>query len=401
METGRETEKLNKEAGKTAEQMPGFKMLFSGFPAVMLGIAFAACVLLTIAGGTLFSGKRVRCQQSFMDVFDTVSMLVIYEKDEKSFEAHYSDVHSLLEQQHRLFDIYHTWPGINNLCTINASAAKGPVSADPELLRFLKWGKAVYAMTDGRVNIAYGAVLELWHQAREENRLPDPEALEKAGEHVSIDAIVIDEAAGTVFFSDPELKLDVGGIAKGYAAERAAELLTAAGVDSALLNLGGNVRAIGSKRSRDSRLPKHIGGMALPAKWTAGGDEACWQCTVEDPFERDRQSGIQTDLRAGENVFGLSDASLVTSGDYERYMMADGRRYCHIIDVETGYPAAYHRSVTVKMTDSGLADALSTALFTMPCEEGEALIDAISRADTGGHAEVLWIEPDGTVRKTG
>lgn len=328
------------------------------------------------------SVKKERYNAQFLDVFDTVSMEIGYEASEEDFKSRYKDSHELLLKEHQLFDIYNDYDGVNNIKTINDNAGKEPVKVDAKLIELLKWGKEIYTLTNGKLNIAYGAVLRLWHDKREigmadpeKGELPDEEALREAAKHTNIDDVIIDEEAGTVFLKDPEMSLDVGGIAKGYATEDAAKLIESAGSDSFMLNLGGNLRAIGLKDNKEK-----------------------WVCPVENPTYRDNQTGDQYAI-----VTYLDNASLVTSGDYERYYVVDGERYHHIVDPDTMYPARYHRSVTILTHDSALADALSTALFCMSVEDGKALIKSISEGTSSlgnservGRIDAMWIESDGT-----
>ena len=230
----------------------------------------------------------------------------------------------------------------------------------------LAQAKEVYALTNGRTNVAMGRLLTLWHDARTAAEadpaaayLPDKAALEEAAAHRNIDDLILDEEAGTVYYADPELQLDVGSIGKGYAVEQVARAAEARGLTSALISVGGNLRAIGHKP--DGRA------------WTGG---------VENPW------GGQDILAALELPEG---ASLVTSGDYQRYFELDGVRYHHLIDPETRYPAAYFDSVTVLCSDSGLADGLSTGLFCMSLADGQSLVERLDGV------EALWASPDGSV----
>ncbi|OON85842.1 thiamine biosynthesis protein ApbE [Oribacterium sp. C9] len=355
-----------------------FKRRFSAAAAILS----AAALAITATGCAKKPVEKTRYNAQFLDVFDTVSMEIGYEPDEETFKSRYKDSHDLLLKEHQLFDIYNDYEGVNNIKTINDNAGKEPVKVDEKLIELLKWGKEVYTLTDGKLNIAYGAVLRLWHDKREigmadpsKGELPDEEALREAAKHTNIDDVIIDEEAGTVFLKDPEMSLDVGGIAKGYATEDAAKLIEGAGSDSFMLNLGGNLRAIGLKNNTEK-----------------------WVCPVENPTFRDNQTGDQYAV-----VTYLEDASLVTSGDYERYYVVDGERYHHIIDPDTLYPAKYHRSVTILTHDSALADALSTALFCMSVEDGKALIKSVSdgtsvlgKSDRVGRIDAMWIEADGT-----
>ena len=254
---------------------------------------------------------------------------------------------------------------------MNASAANAPVSVSEETMALLKFATEAYTLTGGRVNAAMGSVLSIWHDYREAGladeanaQLPPMELLEKAAEHTDINSIVLDEANGTVFFTDSMVRLDVGAIAKGFAGQIVTDELNAridAGeISAALISLGGNVCAAGTKPNGEA-----------------------WQIAVQNP-------------RGSDNAATASIASgyVVTSGDYQRYYTVNGVRYNHIIDPDTLMSADKHASVTVISSDGALADALSTALFIMDTDEGRALIDSID------DAEALWIAKDGGITRT-
>lgn len=302
-----------------------------------------------------------RYEATFLTLFDTVTTIVGYAESEAAFTAAAQGIHDELLEYHQLYDIYNDYEGMTNLKTVNDRAGQAPVAVDRKILDLLLFSKELYGETGGRVNIAMGSVLGLWHDAREagienpdEAALPDAAALEQAAAHTGIDSILIDEEAGTVFFTDPEVRLDVGAIAKGYAAQRVCENAPA----GLLLSIGGNVCATGPKP--DSGQP-----------WVVG---------------------IQNPENTAEYLHTLyvDDYAVVTSGDYQRYYTVDGVAYHHIIDPDTLFPADCWRSVTILCPDSGLADALSTALFTLPQAEGQALLDRFD-------AEALWVQPDGTL----
>ena len=306
----------------------------------------------------------------YFTYFDTVSYVYSYAGDSAdSFSHHAEEVSDVLETYHRLLDIYNAYDGLNNLYTVNENAGGEPVRVDEKLIDFLLYARTMYEKTDGAMNVMMGSVLRLWHDCREEAerdagaaRLPDAEALREASQHMAIGALEIDAVYMTVRIADEKARLDVGALGKGYAAERAAEKLESAGVSGYVINVGGNLRLVGAKE-----------------------DGTGWFVGVRDP-------NGEGDSFAAKLV--LKDTSCVTSGVYERYFTVDGQCYHHIIDPDTLYPADYCVSLTVVTKDSGYADALSTALFCMPCEEGEQLLKALS------DAEALWIFADGTVRMT-
>lgn len=223
--------------------------------------------------------------------------------------------------------------------------------------------------TGGRVNILMGSVTFLWHNYRgryqyeEETSLPSKGELQEASLHTDIDNLVIDRVKGTVFLKDKDSRLDVGAIAKGYAAQRVADEARGEGIAHMLMSIGGNVVAIGSKLNDK-------------------GEEESWQVGVQNPDPKSKE-GITPSL-------GLIDMALVSSGDYERYYIHKGEVYAHIIDPKTLFPPRQFKEVTILAKDSGIADAYSTALFIMSLEEGK---EFIRQKD----AEAMWVLADGTV----
>ena len=320
--------------------------------------------LLTVAV-LLFSGcapvqttGRKQYTATFLSLFDTLTTVVGFADSPEEFESVAYAIRDDLQEYHQLFDIYHDYEGINNLKTINDAAGIAPVQVDERIIRMLQDCKNIYTATNGKVNAAMGSVLALWHEARSDGRddplnavLPDRDALTTAAAHVDFDKVVIDPVASTVYITDPDMRLDVGAIAKGWAAQQ----VSASAPDGLLISVGGNVCATG---------PKENG-----APWVIG---------IQDPADPEKYL----------HTIYLTSGSVVTSGDYQRTYWVDGKSYHHIIDPDTLYPAAYWRSVTVVCEDSGLADALSTALFLLPRDAGQALLNQY-------HAEALWADADG------
>lgn len=296
---------------------------------------------------------------TFLTLFDTVTTIVSYSYGEEDFRAAAQGVHDELLIYHQLFDIYNDYEGIANLKTVNDAAGTAPVTVDRKIIDLLLDCKEYYTLTGGKVNVAMGSVLSLWHEARNAGlndpanaKLPQEAKLQEASLYTDFDCVVIDEAASTVYITDPAVQLDVGAVAKGWSVQRVAENAP----DGLLISVGGNVCATGLKDDNGTQ-------------WIVG---------VQDPDGGD--SYLHT--------LYLGKESLVTSGDYQRNFAVDGKLYHHIIDPETLYPSTYWRSVTILCDDSGLADALSTALFLLPLEEGQAILDACG-------AMAMWIDSQG------
>ena len=360
-----------------AEQKP-VGLSFLNRCIIMRGTAFRILTLLLclMIFGT-FSRAEKPVSQRYSDViydtFDTVVTLIGYTSDPKVFSDAFAEVDELFHEYHRLFDAYHTYPGIENLCSINQKAGQSPVRVDQRLFDFLDWCLTLEARfgTD-YINIAMGSVLQIWHRYRDDGiadpssaSLPTAESLRSAARHCEINDIILDPEAMTVAFSDPELQLDFGAVAKGYTAQKAAEYLASSDMPSFILNAGGNVCA----------------GMAK----ADSGDK--WGVGIQDP-----DGGI-----SGNDLFDViftTERAVVTSGDYQRYYIVDGQRYAHLISPETLMPADHFRAVTVISEDSALSDFLSTYLFIADYDAGRALIDSMTGVDA------LWILPDRSVLYT-
>ena len=321
-------------------------------------LLLCACLLLGLCG---CGGPKRYTADTF--AFDTVISLVAYCDSEEQFQAIRSAAFGRIQELHKKFDIYNEYESVNNIKTINDNAGVAPVAVDKAIIDLLTDCKAYYALSGGRVNVMMGSVLRLWHEARNDGlndpanaKLPDQNALLEAANHISMDALVIDETASTVYLSDPQASLDVGAVATGGATQRAAE----AAAEGMLISVGGNVCATGPKKA----------------------DGTPWVIGIQNPDVPD------------ENIHTLfvPFGSVVTSGDYQRAYVVDGKAYHHIIDPDTLMPAAYWRSVSIvcgdDFSDSGLADALSTALFLMDREEGLALAQRCG-------VEVLWVDAAG------
>lgn len=295
-------------------------------------------------------------QHYFFGTFDTIITLIGYTKDAAEFQTYAQLAESSMRRYHEIFDLYHPYDGVDNLYAVNQSAGTGPAAAEKELIDLLVLIRGWHEQYTSVTNPAMGSVLSLWHDAREAGSfVPEQSALVEAGKHMDFDQVIIDEQAQTIRFDDPMIQLDLGAVAKGYAAQLTADALRSAGLDSFILNAGGNVVC---------------GGAPLDGR-------QFWTVAIED-----------VDAVSTRHKIGVVDQCIVTSGDYQRYYELDGERYHHLIDPATLYPAAHVRAVSVIHPDSGLADFLSTTAFVLPYEESRALIESIPEA------EAVWLFSD-------
>lgn len=341
--------------------------------------ALLSLAIVLIAFSALASCKQEKSKEKFTETyvneyFDTVTTVIGYAEDINDFNEVADHIEARLSEYHKLYDAYHSFTDVGyedeyrdiiNIKDINALVGGKHLvrKVDRKIIDLLLYSKEMYNLTGGETNVAMGSVLKLWHNERDNAAknpltaaLPDAEALAQAREHTDINDIIIDVEKSTVYLSDPDMLLDVGAVAKGYATEMIARELSEMGVTGYALSVGGNVRTVGSKP-----------------------DGTDWSIGIEnpDPFEPYL-----------ETVYS-SNKSIVTSGSYQRYYTVGNKLYHHIIDKDTLYPSVYYDSVSVVTENSAMADALSTALFCMPIEEGMKLVEGLH------DVEALWLSADG------
>lgn len=330
-------------------------------------VAVLLAVALTVSLPACSTSKKTRYEAQFLKLFDTVTEIVAYMDTKEEFTDFSNLIYNDLKTYHELYDIYNDYPGVTNVKTINDNAGKKPVKVDKKIIDMLVLAKKICKESGGRKNIALGSVTSIWLKYRtqgnndpENASLPPMADLKAAGQHIDLDKVIIDEKASTVYLADPKMSLDVGAIAKGYATEQVCQSAIAKGYKHALLSVGGNVRAIGDK----------------------GVNNDLWNVGIQSPDDKSKTIGTVL----------LNNMSLVTSGIYERYYTVNGKNYHHIIDPHTLMPSTYFKAVTILCPDSGMADALSTAVFNMSYEQGLKFISTMK--DT----EVMWVFLDGTIK---
>ncbi len=248
----------------------------------------------------------------------------------------------------------------SELSKLSQSAGLGPVSVSADLFDVLVLSRSMYERSAGVFDVTIAPVGRLWRRARRDRKLPDPSKLSEARKLVGSDRMVLDRPARTVLLRTPGMKLDVGGIAKGYASQAAIQVLKAAGVTRALVGGAGDI----------------VAGDAPPG--TRG-----WTIAIA-PLEPNNPAAVLPPLL-------LSNAAVSTSGDAERFVIIDGRRYSHIINPTTGQAVEDRASVTVVAPDGATADALETTVYILGPERGLKLVE-----DTPGAAAIyVRATPDG------
>lgn len=343
-----------------------------------IALVTAAVLLASAAAGCRMESPEngyVKYSDTFFGTFDTMTQVVGYTRSEEEFKAYFDKIRTRFEELHKLYDKYNDYEGVNNIKTINDNAGVEPVKVDKRIIDLIVFAKDWHGRTGGRTNIAMGPVLEIWHDYREEGqdepqnaKLPPMEELMEAAKYTDIDKIIVDEQNSTVYLADKHMRLDVGAIAKGFATELVAREITAEGFVSGIISPGGNVRVLG----------KPLDGVR--ERWGIG---------IQDP----EKMIVTAEENLLDTIF-VNNAAVVSSGDYQRYYVVDGKIVHHLIDPDTLMPGEYYRAVTIVAEDSGLADFLSTTVFLLPYQRGRALVESLDGV------EALWVMRDGKVEAT-
>jgi thiamine biosynthesis lipoprotein len=253
------------------------------------------------------------------------------------------------DELRRLEALMTTWTSTSEVSQINAAAGVAPVRVSDETLEVIEMAQRAARMSDGAFDISFYAMHGLWKFDEDlERKVPSPAEIAARLPLVDYRKIMVDETEKTVFLAQKGMAIGLGGIAKGYAVDRAIAILRRAGFNDAIVQAGGDLMFTGS-----------MGGKP----WTAG---------IRDP------RGGRDSVFA---VMSLEDHAFSSAGDYERYFFLDGKRYHHIIDPKTGYPATRSRSVTIYAPNAFIADAIDDAVFILGWQKGLDLVDSIP--DTG------------------
>ncbi len=241
-------------------------------------------------------------------------------------------------------------------------AQGAPVTVSDETAELIRLGIEYGELSEGKFDITVASATDLWNfRDNEEKELPGPDELAEAVSHIDYHCIQIDGT--TVTLTDPKAKIDLGGIAKGYIADKLKEYLKDQGVEHALINLGGNMLALGGR-----------------------ADGSDFQIGLQEPFAAD--GTVLTSL-------SVSDRSVVSSGNYERYFEKDGVIYHHILDPDTGYPIQNDLYQVTVISDSSVqGDALSTTCYALGLEEGMKLIQDMDNVDA------VFVTSDLEIHKT-
>lgn len=275
-------------------------------------------------------------------IMGTSVRVELWHEDEVAGKA---AIAAVMEEMHRIDSSMSPFIPSSELSRVNQMAAAQSVVISQELFDLITRSLAVSKLTGGAFDITFSSVGYLYDYRR--HIKPTEAEIQRALPGVNYRHLKLDPRHRTIRFGRPGMRIDLGGIAKGYAVDACIDLLKKRGITHALVTAGGDSRIVGDRRGR------------------------AWMIGIRDPRRRD-------DMVA---VLPLNDTAVSTSGDYERYFEADGVRYHHIINPKTGHSASEVRSVTIIAPDATTTDGLSTGVFVLGLERGMALVESLTDVD--------------------
>ena len=244
----------------------------------------------------------------------------------------------------RIENLISDWIATTQISKVNQNAGISPVKVDLEVFELVKRAINISKLTDGAFDISYASMDKIWKFDGSMKEMPSTESIKKSVEKVGYQNIILNENDTSIFLKYPGMKLGLGGIGQGYIADKIKKLLQENGCTSGLVNVSGDINTWGKQPNGKD--------------WTVG---------IVNPLNKNKVFA----------TFPLNDSAVETSGSYEKYVTFNGKRYSHIIDPRTGYPASGIVSVSVFAKQTELADALATGIFVLGIEVGLDLVNQL------------------------
>jgi len=307
---------------------------------------FASAACLIVAGACADEMPSPRAEPGLVErsrvSMGTALNVSAWTSDEAAAVAAFERVFNEFDRLDALMSV---WKEGSDILRINAAAGKSPVAVSPEVREVLAQSKEMSEWTSGKFDVTFAALSGLWKFDQDmDGYVPDRSRIAPRLPLIDYKDIHIDDRAGTAFLARPGMQVNLGGIGKGYAIDRAVTILRGAGLSDFMVQSGGDMFVAGKRGDRP------------------------WRVGIQDP------RGPANTLFA---AIEATDAAFSTSGDYERFFMRDGQRYHHIIDPDTGEPARLCRSVTIMAKNATITDGLAKGVFILGAEKGMALIERL------------------------
>lgn len=276
-------------------------------------------------------GRRIIEETRFLMGTDVRIKVSIGEIDDE-LQAR-SAIEKAFKEIERVEGVFSVYRPDSEISKINLLRKNERLRISPEAFSLIKRSIEYSRLTDGAFDITVKPLVDLWHAAKDNNKLPADEDIKNALARTGYEDVALDGAAHTILFRKEGMALDLGGVAKGYATGRAIKILRDSGIKDAIVGSGGNLYCLGKKTDAES-----------------------WTVAIQHPRKKDK---VFMEIK-------LSDKAIDTSGDYEKYFILENKRYSHIINPKTGYPAAGHViSSTVIAGDPDFSDMLATAIMVL------------------------------------
>jgi thiamine biosynthesis lipoprotein len=257
-------------------------------------------------------------------------------------------IESAVEEIKRIENLISSWKPTSETSLINTNAGIRPMKISVELFNLIERSIKVSKLTKGAFDISFASINHIWTFDGREMKMPDSAFVRESIKTIDFNKIILNREKRTVLLKEEGMKIGFGALGKGYAANRAKLIMQEYDIENGLINAGGDLIAWGNQDNGDP--------------WTIG---------IADPTK-------ENEFIAWLNV---SNMSVVTSGNYEKFVIIDGKRYGHIINPKTGYPVEGIKSVTLLFPDAELSDALATSVFVMGVEGGLQLVNTLKNVE--------------------
>lgn len=302
---------------------------------IVIWVIFILSMKLLVGQDRIFDKNLILMGSAF-------KISVVAPVQEEAWALHQIDL--AINEIRRIESLISSWEENSQTALINNYAGIRPVKVDIELFKLIHRSVRVSELTEGAFDISFFSIENIWRFDGTMEELPSEDAIRNSIRLIGYEGIVLNEEDTTVFLKERGMKIGFGGIGKGYAANKARDLIRSNGVKGGVVNASGDLVAWGTQ---------------------PGGKP--WKIGIADPSDTKRIAAW----------FNINDMAVITSGDYEKFVVVEGRKYAHIIDPRTGWPARGVKSVTVICSNAELADALATTLFVMGSEVGLDLVNQL------------------------
>ncbi len=300
----------------------------------------------------LFSQNTYKQKLTLMGSRFDITVIAENEAESDSF------IKIAVDEIKRIERLISSWDANSQTSLINKNAGIKPVKVDTELFELIERAIKISKLTDGAFDISYASMDRIWKFDGSMKKMPSGEAIAKSVAKVGYRNITLDRKNATVYLEKKGMKIGFGAIGKGYAADKAKKLLQNKGIKGGIINASGDMNTWGTQTNGDP-----------------------WKVGITNPLNKNKIFAL----------FPLDNSAVVTSGNYEKYVVFNGKRYTHIIDPRTGYPSSGIVSVSVFSPSAELADALATSIFVMGSDTGLNLINQL----TG--IECIIVQDDGKI----